>query len=423
MVIPNISYHLKSSLRRTPLKIAKTKNLPFGKLRSAHMFLMDYVGDWEGSREGEWVNPRVVQYRSGLSNLHKNGMQVGSKVFHYGYGVFEGAKAFQHQDGELYTCRLNRNAARLNRSARMLEMPIIPEDYFLTGVNNLLDIDRLYYPQGVEGASLYIRPFMMATQDQLGVGPGNSHTFAVFLSPSGPYYECGFDPISLLVQNIFHRATPGGVGGAKAAGNYAGAARAARLGKLLGAKQVLFLDAIQKMFAEEVGTSALGIVKGSDFCMPTANDTILNSTSANNAGDIVEAYDFSDVGVERALRCVISKQEMISGLQDGSISEITGLGTAAVVGPVKSLRELRQELLSSDVLKRVISGDSYVDKLVDEFLARNSSHQVSDLYNEVMVGDGKTGQFTRKLFDTVTGIQYGTLEDKLGMMTIVNRAA
>ncbi|MBT6761958.1 branched-chain amino acid aminotransferase [archaeon] len=391
----------------------------FGAKRSDHMFLMDFDGDWEKGHSGTWDNPRIVDYHKALISTTGIGdpasiLHPGSKVFHYGYSIFEGAKAFLHQDNELYTFRLHKNAERFNCSARIMNMPSIPEEYFVSAVNSLLDIDRLHFPKGAVGASLYIRPFMFGSSDKLGVGPGDKFTFGVFLSPSGPYYDNGFNPISLLYQTIFHRATPGGVGGAKAAGNYAGASRPGTLAKMLGASQCLFVDAIKNKLCEEVGTSALGIVKSPQLLMPKETDTILGSITAGSARKVVNKYDLSSVGISYARREEIDIDGLISDIQDGSVSEVIGLGTAAVISPVKSLYVLKENALDEKLLARMQEGRIHIHELLGQ-------RDPEEFYDEIIIGDGKTGPFTQMLFDIYTGIQNGTVEDRLGFMKKVER--
>lgn len=404
---------------RTTQFIPTTK-LPFGEMRSPHAFLMDY--------DGEWKNPRIVPYDDVFVNPKNGGvtLHLGAKVFQYGYAVFEGAKAFLHKDGEVYTHRLRKNAQRINRSARITCMPDFPEQYHLTGVHRLLDIDRLYVPQsfdgGIKGSSMYNRSFMFGTDDVLGTDPGNSFTFASFLSPSGPYYKNGFNPITLLAQNVFPRAFPGGTGAAKFSGNYAAAARAAKLAKLLGCSQSLFFDQSEDKLVEEVGTSAFGMLQWKNqrpilvLPDPELKDTILDSITSRSVEEIVKKgmieLDGKRVQVERRN---IPFLEVFRGIGDGTITEILGLGTAAVVSAVEELRMLKN--VNPRILHQIQRGNVRIESLLEG---------KEELYDSVQIPIpiGKnSGPFCEKLHDTYTGMQEGIIPDTLDFLEHVKRAA
>ena len=190
----DIRYDLKPRSARRQKPFRPDGPLPFGQLRTDHMFLMDY-------EDGRWIEPRIVPYGP-------LALAPGAVVLHYAQEIFEGAKAFLHEDGEIHAFRIDKNAARLNRSGAGVLIPPIPEDDQVQAILSLLDVDRLWAPHQ-EGASLYIRPFVFGTQDSLGVKPSTRYTFCVFLSPSGPYYPAGFrEPVKLLVTRRFHRAAP-----------------------------------------------------------------------------------------------------------------------------------------------------------------------------------------------------------------------
>tara|TARA_Y100000310_G_C20693509_1_gene823920 strand:- start:596 stop:1822 length:1227 start_codon:yes stop_codon:yes gene_type:complete len=397
----DISLDLFENRRCTPFEVSPEGDpVGFGKLRSDHIFLMDYRAAL-GAKG--WTNPRIIPYHQGIPDLMTKGLKLGSKVLHYGYSCFEGAKAFRHSDGELYTFRLDQKAERFACSARMLTMPPVDEEVFEMAVNYLLDIDRLHFPTGVEGASLYIRPFMFAMSDQLGVPSGSSFTFAIFLSPSGPYYEDGFDPINLLVQPYFHRAVTGGVGGAKAGGNYAGASRPGSLADLLGCSQTLFLSP-EEGFVEEVGTSGFAMVENGKLVLPEKADTILDSITVRTVEQLAPQEPLN-MSVSREK---ISIDRLLRGLDDGTVSEVIGLGTAAVVSPVRSLRIIREEEIDPCILERVRYGKVGIEELVPG--------DRSKYVDELLVGDGETGEFTQRLFDFYTGIQNGTVEDRWGFL-------
>ena len=207
-----IKYNLlPESQRKAPP--ADETSLGFGRLRTNHMFLMEYS-------DGEWHSPRIESYGPIC-------LMPGAMCFHYGQTLFEGIKAFRHPDGEIYTFRADRNADRLNVSADILCMPTVPVSLQLEALNRLIDVERDWCPS-VPQSSLYIRPFMFATQDGLGVKPSKQYLYCIMLSPSGPYYSGGFSQaIRLLVTKKFHRAAAGGTGASKCGGNYAASLRAA----------------------------------------------------------------------------------------------------------------------------------------------------------------------------------------------------
>ena len=193
------------------------KPLPFGQLRTNHMFLINY-------KDGAWVDPRIVPY--GPVSL-----MPGAMCLHYGQTIFEGAKAFIHADGEIFLFRYNKNCERMNHSARNLCMPEVPVDLQMEGALRLIDLERDWCPDMPESA-LYVRPFMFATQDSLGVKPAAEYIYCVMLSPAGPYYPGGFSrPVKLLITKKYHRAVSGGTGTSKCGGNYAASLQAQQYAK------------------------------------------------------------------------------------------------------------------------------------------------------------------------------------------------
>jgi branched-chain amino acid aminotransferase len=345
-----IRYELKprSERRTTPFKPQGV--LPFGQHRTDHMFLMEY-------EDGAWVNPRIVPYGP-LSLL------PGATSLHYGQEIFEGAKAFMHPDGEIYAFRIDKNAVRMNHSAAGLCMPSIPVADQVEAILALLDVDRFWFPQQ-EGASLYIRPFMIGTQDALGIKPAKQLLFSVFLSPSGPYYPAGFtEPVRLLISKRFHRAAPGGTGSMKTGGNYAASLRAGEVAHKLGASQVLYLDTSDRYIEEAGAMNHYHITRGGKMVIPGFTDTILRSITSESIIELGKPALGVEVVQER-----VELEAFLSGLRDGSIREAGGLGTAAVVSPVGS------------------------------YLFEDGS--------EVRVGDGGIGEHTRRVYQTLVGIQRG----------------
>ncbi|MDR0338668.1 MAG: branched-chain amino acid aminotransferase [Desulfovibrio sp.] len=288
--------------------------LGFGQLRTDHMFLMNYS-------DGGWHSPRIVPY--GPLEL-----QPGAMCLHYGQTFFEGIKAFKHADGEIYCFRADKNAERMNHSAEILCMPAIPEDMQLEAIHRLLDVDRRWCPSEPQ-SSMYIRPFMFATQDSLGVKPSKEYLYCVMLSPSGAYYKGGFShAIRLLVTRKYHRAVSGGTGTAKAGGNYGASLRPQEYAKSFGADQVLYLSADNGAI-EEVGTmNHYHVLKDGAFIIPDFGDSILRSVTS------LSVLELAALGKARARQEVIRVDKFLDDVASGEIIEAGGFGTAAVVSPV-----------------------------------------------------------------------------------------
>ncbi len=359
----DIKYQLKPESERRTKPFEPDKPLPFGVLRTDHMFVMEY-------EDGEWKNPRIVPYGS-------IDIPPGAIALHYGQAIFEGAKAFQHEDGEIYTFRLDKNAERMNHSADILCIPNIPEDMQIEAVHALIDVDRLWFPKQ-EGASLYIRPFIFATQDSLGVHPSTEYRFMVILSPSGPYYPKGFtSPIKLLITKKFHRAAPGGTGSAKAAGNYAASLQAGEFAAKFGASQVLYLD-VTNTYIEEAGAmNHYHILKDGTVVIPEFTDTILKSITS------LSIMELSDrIGIKTRQERV-RVDDFIEGVKSGEIIEAGGFGTAAVVSPV------------------------------GEYVFEDGS--------SIVVNNNEIGEYSRKIYEYYTGIQTGKIEAPEGWLQKVQR--
>src|SRR5512140_2138090 len=310
-----ISYHLKPAAKRRTTPFTPRGPLSFGQLRTDHMFLMDWA-------DGRWRDPRIVPY--GPFQL-----APGAVVLHYSQEIFEGAKAFKHADGEIFAFRVDKNAERMNRSAPGLCMPTVPVEDQVQAVLALLDVERLWFPEQ-EGASLYIRPFMIGTQDSLGVKPSDRYLFCVFLSPSGPYYPAGFtEPVKLLITRRFHRAAPGGTGALKTGGNYAASLRAGEAAHHVGASQVLFLD-VSDTYIEEAGAmNHYHVTRDGKLVIPTFTDSILRSVPSESVLELGQAA----LGVE-TVQERIPLQGFLAAVRSGEIAEAGGFGTAAVVSPV-----------------------------------------------------------------------------------------
>lgn len=358
-----ISYQLIDEAKRGAITKEQEQNLPFGAMRTDHMFVADY-------ENGEWKDARIVPYGPFP-------VMPGAVVLHYGQAIFEGAKAFLHPDNEIYMFRIDENIKRLNHSADVLCMPALPEDLHMEGVKRLLDVERKWCPTVLE-SSMYIRPFMFGTQDTLGVKSSNKYTFCIILSPSGPYYPGGFSkPVKLLITQKFHRAVSGGTGTSKCGGNYASSLRAAEYAHEHGASQVLYVDA-SNQYIEEVGTmNHYHVLKDGTFIIPEFNDSILRSVTS------ISVLDLAKQGVIKARTEQIRLDDFLAKIKSGEIIEAGGFGTAAVVSPVGS------------------------------YILENGE--------EITVGNGGIGEHSRKLYDYYSSMQIGKSAAPEGWLTKVPR--
>ncbi|MDR3175596.1 MAG: branched-chain amino acid aminotransferase [Desulfovibrio sp.] len=352
---------LPSDKRKSPPP--EGTDLPFGILRTNHMFMMDYS-------DGEWSNPRIVPY--GPITL-----MPGAMCFHYGQCFFEGIKAFKHADGEIYIFRPDQNAARQNHSAEVLCMPSIPVEVQLEAMHRLVDVERNWCPSEPE-SSLYVRPFMFATQDELGVKPSRTLLYCIILSPSGAYYKGGFNHVvRLLISKKFHRAVSGGTGTAKAAGNYAASLRPHSYAQSMGVEQVLYLSA-DNTSIEEVGTmNHYHVLRDGTFVIPEFGDSILRSITS------VSVLELAAAGKIKARQEVIYLDKFIADVKSGEIIEAGGFGTACVVSPV--------------------GGYIFEDGA------------------ELVVGNGEIGEHSRKLYEMYTAIQTGRAPAPEGWLSKVER--
>ncbi len=346
-----IAFSKSDNLKSKP----KDSELGFGKVFTDHMFVMDY------SREKGWHDPRIVPY----SPFE---IEPSAMVFHYGQAIFEGMKAYRNIHGEVVTFRPMDNFDRLNRSAKRICMPEVDVDFAWEALKTLLNIERDWVPS-MKDTSLYIRPFMIATDPFLGVRPSDTYKFFIILSPVGPYYAEGLNPVKIYVEDKYVRATKGGTGEAKVAGNYAASLLAAEKAKKKGYSQVLWLDAADHTFVEEVG--AMNIFFKIDGKLITAplDGSILPGITRDSV--IKLARELGYIVEERNL----SIEEVFKAYEDGKLEDVLGSGTAAVISPVGVLE--------------------WKDKKIE-------------------INNGKIGDFTSMMYDKLTGIQYGTEEDIFG---------
>ena len=284
-------------------------NLPFGKHFADHMFVADYA-------DGQWNDLRVVpfgdfSFNPALSSLH------------YGQSIFEGMKAYKNEAGEVLTFRPLDNWARMNESAKRMCMATIPEEIFMGGLEALLRTDADWVPNQ-PGSSLYIRPYMFATDVYLGVAASKTYRFCIFTCPVGVYY---LKPLKVKVEMKYIRSAPGGVGSAKCAGNYAGALYPTMQAQQAGYDQLIWTDATEHQYIEESGTMNVMFVIDGKLVTPALSDSILNGVTRRSIIDIAESWDMS---VEERN---ISIREVIEGIENGSLTEAFGAGTAVVVSP------------------------------------------------------------------------------------------
>ncbi len=344
------------SVVRPPEAPLDPSTLQFGRTFSPNMFMMDYD---EGSG---WYDARVVPY--GPIPL-----PPATAVFHYGQEIFEGLKAFRHSDGSIHVFRPERNANRLNASARRMSMPEIPVDVQLDAMRTLIDRDRDWAPPAP--GTLYIRPTMIATEEALGVQPSRRYLYFVITGPTGPYFRTGRSTVRIMVSRDWVRAAPGGTGSAKTGGNYASSLLATAVAREKGCQQVLWLDAVERRHVEEVGAMNLMFVLDGVVTTAPTSGTILAGITRESIGVLCRELQLPFV--ERYIHI----EEVLSGLETGDCTEIFGCGTAAVVSAVG-------ELLDGDKLYRV--------------------------------SDGNEGPVARKLRETLTGIQFGTVPDTHGWL-------
>ena len=336
-------------------KYADESKLGFGRLFTDRMLLVEW-------KEGEgWINGRIEPY--GPFSL-----DPACSVFHYSQEIFEGLKAYKWGDGTITLFRPEMNARRFNQSADRLCMPELPEDIFIGGIEKLVSLERDWIPSS-EGTSLYIRPTMIGVEAALGVKPANHYYFYVILSPVGAYYSTGFNPIKIMVEDRYARSVPGGTGEAKTGGNYACSLKAGLEAKKKGYDQVLWLDGVERRYIEEVGAMNMLFAYGKTIVTSELTGTILNGVTRDSALKLAASLGYT---VEER---PIDVNELMTDIRAGKVTEAFGSGTAAVISPVGVL---------------AYQGEDYT------------------------VGDGGVGAITRQLYDTLTGIQTGKIEDRFG---------
>jgi len=286
-------------------------NLPFGKVFADHILEMDY-------RDGEWQSPVIRPF--GDLSLHP-----ATSALHYGQSVFEGMKANRSQNGEILLFRPDMNASRFAASCERMCMPVISDEVFLELVKKIVDVDQDWIPSR-DGYSLYIRPFMFATDDFIGIKPSDTYKFIIFTCPVGVYYS---NPVNVKIEEYYTRAAKGGVGRAKTAGNYAASLYPAKLGQAEGFHQLVWTDAVEHKYIEESGTMNIVFVIDDVVISPSEeSDTILRGVTKRSVLEIAKMW-----GVKVEERKV-SVEEIITAIQEGRLQDAFGAGTAATIAPI-----------------------------------------------------------------------------------------
>lgn len=300
---------------RSKLQDLNLENLPFGKYFSDHMLEADY-------ENGEWKNVEIKPYQPLLLN-------PSVAAIHYGQSIFEGIKAYKDRQGEAYIFRPHDNFRRFNISAERMQMPTVPEEIFMDGMKQLIQLDKNWIPSS-EDHSLYIRPFMFASDELIGVRPSDNYKFMIILSPTGPYYAA---PMRIYVEEQYVRAAPGGVGYAKAAGNYGAAMYATAQAKKMGYDQVLWMDATEHKYVQECGTMNVFFIIGNTAITPDLNQgTILDGVTRQSSITLLKEMGFTVE--ERPL----SIDDIIDAYKAGLLYEVFGTGTAATISMIRELR-------------------------------------------------------------------------------------
>ncbi len=291
------------------------ENLPFGRYFTDHMLEADY-------ENGEWKNVEIKPYQPLL-------LEPSTAALHYGQSIFEGIKAYKYEDGTCAIFRPMDNFKRFNISAERMQMPPVPEEIFMEGMRMLIELDKNWIPSLPEH-SLYIRPFMFSSDAIIGVKPSDSYKFMIILSPTGPYYA---SPMKIYVEEKYTRAAPGGVGFSKNAGNYGASMLATSIARKAGYDQVLWTDAFEHKYLQEVGTMNVFFIIGNKAITPSLEDgTILAGVTRDSALVLLQ-----EMGLQTEER-KISIDELMEAHTTGQLREVFGTGTAATISMIKELR-------------------------------------------------------------------------------------
>ena len=327
-------------------------SLGFGKIFTDHMFIMD----WDS--ENGWQNARIEPF--GNLSLHP-----AATVFHYGAEIFEGLKAYRRPDGQVQLFRPEENIKRMNQSAERLSLPQVDEAFTLAALKQFVAMEKDWVPSA-PGTSLYLRPFLFGNDETLGVHTIHHAKFVLIASPVGAYYAEGLNPVKIMIETRDVRAVRGGTGYAKCGGNYAASMRAGDRAAAEGYSQVLWLDGVERRYIEEVGAMNVMFLINGVVVTPQLTGSILPGITRKSCIELLKEMGYT---VEERL---LSVDELSQALKDGALQEAWGCGTAAVISPIGELR------------------------------MGNAKYQVAD---------GGIGKLSQKLYDTLTGIQWGTAPD------------
>ncbi len=327
----------------------------FGRIFTDHMFMMDWNIDMG------WYDPRIVPFQN--ISIHP-----ASTVLHYGAEIFEGLKAYRRADGKVQLFRPMENIRRMNDSAERLCLPQIPENDAFDALTTYLRHEQDWTPSA-PGTTLYIRPFLYGNDEHLGVHACKNATFVIIASPTGSYYKQGFRPVRIMIEDTDVRAVRGGTGFAKCGGNYAASTRAGERAEQKGYSQVLWLDGVSRKYIEEVGAMNVMFKINGEIITPMLTGSILPGITRKSCIELLKSEGYNVT--ERLL----SIDELAEAMQNGTLEEAWGCGTAAVISPIG-------ELCYKDV--------------------------------KYSINDNQIGPITQHLYDTLTGIQWGRIEDKFG---------
>ena len=343
-----------------PGTMPEASKLGFGSVFSDHMFVMDY-----NAKDG-WHDARIVPYGP-LS------LSPAASVFHYAGEVFEGLKAYRRKDGKVQLFRHDANVERLNISAERIGLPQVPVDVAMAAIEQLVELDEAWVPSA-PGTSLYIRPFLFATDPALALHGVHEAMFVIILSPSGSYYAEGLNPVKIMLETEDVRAVRGGTGYTKCGGNYAASNRAGDRAMEKGYSQVLWLDGVERKYVEEVGAMNVMFKIDGKVVTPMLTGSILSGITRRSCIQMLKSWGME---VEERL---ISIDELVEAAENGKLEEAWGTGTAAVISPIG-------ELCYKDV--------------------------------KYTINDFKIGPTAQKLYDELTGLQWGDKPDPFGWTKVI----
>ena len=352
---------IKITLTTNPkAKPADESKLGFGKIFTDHMFLMDY------NPEQGWHDARIVPYAPFQ-------LDPACVVFHYAQELFEGMKAYRTAENNIQLFRPECNGQRMQDSSERMCIPTIPVEDYVQAVKALVEVEKDWVPY-LDGSSLYIRPFVIATDVGMGVHASHNYTFCIICAPSGAYYAEGINPVRIYVEDEYIRAAPGLTGFTKCGGNYAASIKAGELAAQQGFAQVLWLDGVEKKYVEEVGSMNIFFKIDGKVYTAACTGTVLPGVTRRSCIELLQDWGYEVIEGKLAI------EDIMAAGRAGKLEEIFGTGTAAVVSPVKEL---------------CWKGES------------------------VFIGDGSIGPVTQKLYDTMTGMQWGKLPDEKGWIDVV----